>query len=359
MKILTILGARPQFIKAAAVSRAFAKVPEITELVVHTGQHFDSNMSGIFFDELEIPEPDYRLEINSLSHGAMTGRMMERIEEVILAENPDRVMVYGDTNSTLAGALAARKLQVDVIHIEAGLRSFDMAMPEEINRILTDRISSVLYCPTDTAVANLQREGFDDYECRIVLSGDVMEDAARYYAGLARERSTILSDLELAGESYLLCTLHRAENTNDPVRLGELVAGLNTLSENHTIVMPLHPRTKAALEKQKLTLNVELIDPVGYLDMITLLAGASVVLTDSGGLQKEAYFFDSYCLTMRDQTEWVELVDHGFNVLVGADQTKLVNEVERLINKPFLRTVELYGGGTAAAKIAADVLANA
>ena len=359
MKILTIIGARPQFIKAAAVSRAFAERDDITEVIVHTGQHFDTNMSDVFFEELEIPKSDYRLEINSLSHGAMTGRMIERIEEIIFSVKPDCLMVYGDTNSTLAGALAARKLQIKVVHVEAGLRSFNMAMPEEVNRILTDRISDVLYCPTDTAIANLKSEGFDHYDCRIVKSGDVMEDAARFYAARAKERSTILADLGLVGERFLLCTLHRAENTDDPARLSELVAGLNAVSKNHVIVMPLHPRTKAALEKQGLTLNVKLIDPVGYFDMVTLLANSSLVLTDSGGLQKEAYFFDSYCVTMRDQTEWVELVDHGFNVLVGAEHTKLVSEVQRLLNKPFERTIKLYGGGNAAGQIAADLASHA
>lgn len=358
MKILTIVGARPQFIKAAAVSRAFAGRDGIDEVLVHTGQHFDDNMSSIFFEQLGIPRPDHHLEIHSLSHGAMTGRMLEKIEEVVLEEVPDCLMVYGDTNSTLAGALAARKLAVTVVHVEAGLRSFDMAMPEEVNRILTDRISDILYCPTDTAVRNLEAEGFRNYGCRIVQCGDVMEDAALFYADRARANSTILEELDLARGEFHLCTLHRAENTDQPDRLRELVEGLNELSRDYKIVLPLHPRTKAALQQQGLELGAQLIDPVGYLDMIALLDGASVVLTDSGGLQKEAYFFNTHCVTMRDQTEWVELVEHGFNVLAGADRNRLIAAVHEASGKTFVRDIELYGGGRASENIADDLLTN-
>lgn len=357
MKVVTIVGARPQFVKAAAVSRAFAEDGRVEEVIVHTGQHFDANMSGIFFEEMEIPKPDYNLEIHSLSHGAMTGRMMEQIERVLQSVNPDAVLVYGDTNSTFAGALAARKMGIKLVHIEAGLRSFDMGMPEEVNRILTDRISDVLYCPTDTAVANLEREGFEHYDCRIIQSGDVMEDAAKFYTERAFSHSTILEDLDLVDKDFLICTLHRAENTGDPARLRELVAGLNQLGETHTIVMPLHPRTKTALVEAGLELNIRLIAPVGYFDMVTLLDGSSLVITDSGGLQKEAYFFNSGCVTMRDHTEWIELVENGFNVLVGADREKLINGVKGMLSKPFQRTVELYGSGKAADIIAADIAA--
>ena len=356
MKVVTIVGARPQFVKAAAVSRAFVEEGGVTEVIVHTGQHFDTNMSGIFFEEMAIPKPDYNLEIHSLSHGAMTGRMMEQIERILQSEDPDAVMVYGDTNSTFAGAMAARKMGIKLLHVEAGLRSFDMGMPEEVNRILTDRISDVLYCPTDTAVGNLAREGFEHYDCRIIQSGDVMEDAAMFYAERAFAHSTILEDLGLVNKEFLLCTLHRAENTDDPARLRELVAGLNEVGKTRVIVMPIHPRTKAALAKQGLSLNVRLIDPVGYFDMVSLLDSSSLVITDSGGLQKEAYFFNSGCVTMRDQTEWVELVANGFNVLVGADREKLINGVERMISQPFQRNVELYGSGKAANIIAADIV---
>ena len=357
MKIVTIVGARPQFVKGATVSRALVEQGGVEEVIIHTGQHFDANMSGIFFDEMEIPKPDYNLEINSLSHGAMTGRMLEQIEGILQFEDPDAVLVYGDTNSTLAGALAARKIGIKLLHVEAGLRSFDMEMPEEINRILTDRISDVLYCPTDTAVRNLEREGFEHYDCRIVQSGDVMEDAAMFYAERALAQSTILRDLDLLDREFLLCTLHRAENTDDAARLRELVAGLNELGEMHTILMPIHPRTKAMLAEAGLDLKIKLIPPVGYFDMVTLLDGSSLVITDSGGLQKEAYFFNSSCVTMRDQTEWIELVENGFNILVGADREKLINGVKGMLSKPFQRTVELYGSGKAADIIAADITA--
>ncbi len=357
MKVVTIIGARPQFIKAAVVSRALASQREVEEVIVHTGQHFDTNMSEIFFDEMDIPKPDYNLEIHSLSHGAMTGRMIERVEKILQIESPGAVLVYGDTNSTFAGAIAARKLGIKLLHVEAGLRSFDMVMPEEVNRILTDRISDVLYCPTDTAVQNLKREGFGHFGCRIVQSGDVMEDAALFYAKKASAHSTIIQDLGLSHSNFLICTLHREENTNDARRLRELVAGLNELGETHKIVMPLHPRTKAALIKEGLDLRVQLISPVGYFDMIMLLKNSSLVITDSGGLQKEAYFFSSSCVTMRDQTEWTELVKNGFNLLVGANKERLTDGVRSMLSKPFRRTVELYGNGKAANIIAADISA--
>ena len=358
MKTLSVVGARPQFVKAAVVSRALEKQESITDVLVHTGQHFDSGMSDIFFEELEIKQPSYNLQINDLSHGAMTGRMLERIEEVLLSEQPDCVVVYGDTNSTLAGALAANKLHIDVAHVEAGLRSFDFAMPEEVNRVLTDRLSRVLYCPTDAAVENLRREGFEHFDCRVVKCGDVMEDAARFYSNKASSHSQIIDDLGLDGIRFVLCTMHRAENTDDPKRLAKLVEGLNTLGKDLNVVIPLHPRTRAALSKFGLNLQATIIEPVGYLDMIALIDRASLVLTDSGGLQKEAYFFDTYCITLRDETEWVELVDHGFNVLVGCESDKLIKEVERLVGKPFERTIELYGGGRAADEIVKDLLEN-
>jgi UDP-GlcNAc3NAcA epimerase len=355
MKILTVVGARPQFIKAAAVSREFSAREELQEVLVHTGQHFDANMSEVFFNEMQIPAPNYCLGINSLSHGAMTGRMMERIEEIIIAEKPDHVLVYGDTNSTLAAALAAKKLHVSVVHVEAGLRSFDMAMPEEINRILTDRISSVLYCPTEAAVRNLNREGYEHFDCRVVECGDVMEDAALFFAEKAREKSTILPELDLTDKDFLLCTLHRAENTDNSDRLNAIVDALNELAAEHTVVFPLHPRTRSAIKRQGLTLRAMLIPPVGYFDMLNLLSSASLVLTDSGGLQKEAYFFNKFCVTLRDQTEWVELVDNGFNVVVGANKLRMIEEAKRLLQTPFDSSVEIYGGGNAAVHIAKDL----
>lgn len=359
MKIVTIVGARPQFIKAAAVSREIGKYSEIHEVIVHTGQHFDANMSEIFFTEMEIPKPDYSLEINSMGHGAMTGRMLEKIEAVLLKEQPDWVLVYGDTNSTLAGALAAKKLHIRMAHVEAGLRSFNMAMPEEINRILTDRISDLLCCPTDKAVFNLQREGFDNFPCHIIKTGDVMLDAVRFYASIAATRSNIIDRLNLQNISFALCTVHRAENTDDPRRLTSIVAALNEISCNMPVVMPLHPRTRKILADRDLSLQLGTIEPVGYLDMLELLRHCAIVLTDSGGLQKEACFFGKPCLTLRDETEWWELVDAGVNILVGADAEKIV-KLWRMMTAPNALNldfnIDFYGNQKAAEKIVQNLL---
>jgi len=355
MKIITVIGARPQFIKAAALSREFAKHEHIEEIIVHTGQHFDANMSEVFFEEMEIPKPSYNLEINSLSHGAMTGRMIEGIEEILLKEKPDLLLVYGDTNSTIAGALAAKKLHIKVAHVEAGLRSFNMEMPEEINRILTDRISDYLFCPTDSAVNNLKKEGYDSLDATIVITGDVMQDAALFYAQKSEEKSTIISQLGL--QKFALATLHRAENTDSKERLSQLVEGLNEIHETICpVVLPLHPRTKAKLAAHGLELKVKLIDPVGYFDMIELLKNCALVLTDSGGLQKEAFFFRKNCVTMRDQTEWVELIENGVNVLIGADKKKLVESTRTMLNKSSNFDVNLYGNGNASVNIVTELL---
>lgn len=356
MKVVTIVGARPQFVKAAALSRAFTEVGGIEEIIVHTGQHFDKNMSDVFFEEMQIPHPQYNLAINSLGHGAMTGRMIEKIEEVLLAEKPDFLLVYGDTNSTLAGAIAASKLHVPIAHVEAGLRSFNMEMPEEVNRILTDRISAILFCPTETAVKNLQREGYDLLDVEVVQTGDVMEDAAKYYDQFASEKSVILSKENLEGTEYILCTLHRAENTGSKERMDEIVAALNELADKREIILPVHPRTKSLLESYDLKGNIRIIEPVGYFDMITLIKNSKLVVTDSGGLQKEAYFFEKYCVTVRDQTEWTELVDHGFNEIVGANAEKLVAAVEKFEAQIFEKHTELYGGGMAAHAMAEYLL---
>lgn len=352
-KILTIIGARPQFIKAATVSREFKK-SNITEVIVHTGQHFDANMSDVFFKEMDIPTPNYHLEINSLGHGAMTGRMLEKIEEVLLKEKPDGVLVYGDTNSTLAGALAAAKLHIPVAHVEAGLRSFDMKMPEEINRILTDRISKILFCPTATAVKNLEKEGFKEFDCQIVQPGDVMYDAVLFYQKKAREVSTILKKENLIPNGFALATLHRAENTNDPERLRSICKALNEIHKILPIALPLHPRTKNYLSSLQIPLHVKVIDPVGYFDMLSLLENCKLVLTDSGGLQKEAYFFSKFCLTLRDQTEWVELVEAGANEIVGADTEKIISGFHKNKEKQ-IKTQLLYGAGDAAKTIAAKL----
>lgn len=348
-KILTIVGARPQFVKAATISREVMSDPEVEEVLVHTGQHFDENMSEIFFREMEIPKPKYNLDINALNHGAMTGRMLEGIEELILAEKPDGLLVYGDTNSTLAGAIAAKKLHVPIGHVEAGLRSFNMRMPEEVNRILTDRISEFLYCPTDTAIENLKKEGFAEFPSEIVRTGDVMYDAALFYSQRSAEMATAASDVPF--REFALSTLHRAENTDSPMRLAELVKGINQVHKELPVVLPLHPRTRKKLEEFNLKLDVHVIDPIGYFDMVELLKKCRLVLTDSGGLQKEAFFFGNPCITLRDQTEWVELVERGFNVLVGAKASEILTAFQDMTSKQLDFNADLYGDGRAAQNI--------
>lgn len=349
-KIVTIVGARPQFVKAAVVSRALKKL-KLEEVIIHTGQHYDYGMSEVFFEEMEIPHPKYNLGINSLAHGAMTGRMLEAIEEILLNEKPDLLMVYGDTNSTLAGALAASKIHLPVAHVEAGLRSFNMKMPEEINRILTDRISSYLFCPTETAVFNLKTEGFDSFDCKIEKTGDVMYDAALYYSKMSADKSNIIEQLELK-DSFILATLHRQENTDDLEHLKNIIQAFNSINSSTPIVLPLHPRTKKIIEKNALTTHFKIIDPVGYFDMIELLKHCSLVMTDSGGLQKEAYFFEKNCVTLREQTEWTELVDNGYNVLSGADEQKIIELTNKMLATKNKFDTQLYGDGHSGDKIA-------
>lgn len=350
MKILTILGARPQFIKAGTVSREIAKYSVIQEIIVHTGQHFDANMSDIFFDEMKIPKPDYNLNINGLGHGAMTGQMLEKIEEVLLIEKPDWVMVYGDTNSTLAGALSASKLQIKLAHIEAGLRSFNMQMPEEINRILTDRISNILFCPTDAAVTNLKNEGYDNLESKIVKSGDVMQDGAIFYQNISKKPKIEIADI------FILCTIHRAENTDDEQRLRDIFEALEEISLEKQIILPLHPRTKKMIWKLGLKLeNLTIIEPIGYLEMVWLIDNCTLVMTDSGGLQKEAFFFKKPCITLRDETEWVELVEKRFNVLSGADKDKIIN-LYKYFEFSDNFNVDMYGNGMASQYIVQELL---
>lgn len=355
MKIVTIVGARPQFVKASIVSKAIAEQSVLREVLVHTGQHFDPNMSDIFFEQLGIRPPDHLLDIHGGSHGEMTGRMLIEIERVLLAEKPDRVLVYGDTNSTLAGALAAAKLHIPVAHVEAGLRSFDMRMPEEINRILTDQVSDILFCPTMTAMQNLDREGFARKQAKLLNVGDVMQDSALLFAPLAVRPTGVGAE---AG--FIVATLHRAENTDDPGRLGAIVSALNVLHRQHaTVVLPLHPRTRSAIARQGLALEVEVIDPVGYLEMLWLLQRCGLVITDSGGVQKEAFFFGKYCVTMRDQTEWTELVEAGANTLVGADCSRIVEVSAEKLGVQVDDRANLYGGGHASQSIAAALAAHA
>jgi len=359
MKLVTIVGARPQFIKAASVSRAIQKHNSqkhhtwLKEIMVHTGQHYDENMSQVFFDELEIPEPAYNLGVGSGSHGKMTGAMLERIEEVILKENPDIVMVYGDTNSTLAGALAAAKLHVPVGHVEAGLRSFNRRMPEEINRVLTDHVSSLLLCPTKTAVRNLQVEGITKGVFKI---GDVMFDSFLYNQQLAEERSNILTKLGLKPKSFCLATVHREENTANLENLAGIFEAFEELATPECpFVVPLHPRTKIAFKGKKSgtvhSRNVQILDPVSYLDMVLLETHAKVILTDSGGVQKEAFFAHVPCITLREETEWIELVEHGFNRIAGCEVQRIRAAFEEMIHKSFTVVPDLYGAGEASEEI--------
>ncbi len=355
MKIVTVIGARPQFVKAAIVSKAIDdhnnnSENKVEELIVHTGQHFDENMSKIFFDQMKIRKPDYNLEIHSLTHGAMTGLMMTKIEEILLKEKPDWLLVYGDTNSTLAGALAAKKLHIKVAHVEAGLRSFNNKMPEEINRILTDRISDILFCPTQKAVDNLQKEGYANIDTKIELPGDVMKDAAMHYKQFAEKPENInLPD------NFILSTIHRAENTDNLDNLKAIFNALNNIGNEMPIVIPLHPRTSKILEKNRIELgkNIICIDPVGYLQMVYLLDKCKLVMTDSGGLQKEAYFFKKPCITLREETEWVELLENGYNTIVGSNEDKILACFETIKQNNFklVEKEELYGNGKSSNRI--------
>lgn len=344
MKIITIVGARPQFIKAAPVSKAIRK--NNVEKIIHTGQHYDANMSDVFFSELDIPVPDYNLNVGSGTHGFQTGSMLIKIEQILLSEKPDVVLVYGDTNSTLAGALAASKLLIPVAHVEAGLRSFNMAMPEEQNRILTDHISKYLFAPTDTAVDNLKNEGISSNVHNV---GDVMYDAILHFSSLAREKSKVLEKYNLADADYILATIHRAENTDKMERLKNIIEAFNLSGKK--IVLPLHPRTKKCADNYglKFSSNVILIDPVGYLDMVMLELHSLKIVTDSGGVQKEAYFLSKPCITLRDETEWVETVENGWNVLAGADVDKIVNLITTF--SPSGKTRNIFGDGNASEKI--------
>lgn len=350
MKILTILGARPQFIKAGTVSREILKYEDLEEIIVHTGQHYDINMSDIFFQEMRIPKPKYFLGIGGKSHGAMTGQMVEKIEEIVLAEKPDWVLVYGDTNSTLAGALVASKLDIKLAHIEAGLRSFNMKMPEEVNRILTDRVSDILFCPTEAAIENLKQEGFDTFPCCVIKSGDVMQDGALFYKQFAKKPKCLIDN------DYVLATIHRAENTDDFERLEEIFTALNEIGKIRQVILPLHPRTRNIVEGSELDAKyITVIEPVGYLEMVWLIENSKIIMTDSGGLQKEAFFFQKPCITLRDETEWVELVDNKFNALAGANKEKILSLYHTYaFNTNF--EIDLYGNGCASQKIVLELL---
>ena len=344
MKIITVVGARPQFIKAAPLSRKIRE--NNVEKIIHTGQHYDDNMSKIFFEELSIPEPDFNLNVGSGSHGFQTGNMLIKIEEILAQEKPDIVLVYGDTNSTLAGALAASKMLIPVVHVEAGLRSFNMTMPEEQNRILTDHISTYLFAPTDTAVLNLGSEGLKN---NVYNVGDVMFDAILHFSSIAESKSSILKDLDIKNNEYILATIHRAENTNSIDRLRNIINAFNKADEK--IILPLHPRTKKYIENYGLSFseNIKIIEPVGYLDMVMLELNSRKIITDSGGVQKEAFFLGKPCITLRDETEWVETVKNGWNVLAGADTDSIIHLIKDL--DPQKGRLSYFGDGNAVGKI--------
>jgi UDP-GlcNAc3NAcA epimerase len=350
MKVISIVGARPQFIKAAVVSRAFREYrADVSESILHTGQHYDANMSDLFFEELNIPHPTHHLGIGGGSHGQNTGQMIQGIEAVLMDNKPDWALVYGDTDSTLAGALAAAKLHVPVAHVEAGLRSFNRRMPEEINRVLTDHVADLLFAPTDAAVRNLSLEGL--IESRIHNVGDVMLDAALYYRHKARRPEGVNMD-----HDFVLSTIHRAENTDDAARLANIMLALDEIGKAMPVILPLHPRTRRILQKSQFdTPNITFLAPVGYLQMVWLLEQCQLVVTDSGGLQKEAYFFGKRCVTMRDETEWVELVNAGWNMLAGAEKLKIVSAFHGMVNQRGLPRGSFYGNGDAGRKLVARI----
>ena len=367
MKLVTIIGARPQIIKAAALSRAIKTLyaDRIQEVIVHTGQHYDENMSQVFFNELQIPHPDYNLHVGSASHGVQTARMTEGIEEILLKEKPDFIVLYGDTNSTLAGAVAAAKIHVPIVHIEAGLRSFNKSMPEEINRIVCDHCSTLLFSPTLAGVENLKREGFPmgndgPYTIdnpKVYHCGDIMYDNSLHFAAIAEEKTDIIRHLELTAKPYILATIHRDTNTDHPERLSAIFRSIIKLSEECQVVLPLHPRTAKllktnldeTLQKQIFSCqNIKLIPPVSFLEMIALERHALLVMTDSGGVQKEAYFFKKPCIILRPETEWVEIVETGNAVLADADEGRIIQAWQHFKGNPPTMFPEIFGDGHAA-----------
>lgn len=346
MKILTIVGARPQFIKSSVFSKKNIELKAFKEVILHTGQHFDKNMSDIFFDQLSIPKPKYNLNINSKSHAQMTGEMMIEIEKILKIEFPDGIIVYGDTNSTLAGALAAKKIHIPVFHIESGLRSYNIKMPEEINRILTDNLSDILFCSSNAAVDTLIKEGFQSKNCKIFNVGDIMNESVFEFSKSIKNKSSF--DFE-----YCLLTLHRPENTENKYKLDKIFKSLNLISEKCKIVMPIHPRTKMALKKFdiKLSQNIILIESQGYLEMLNLIKNSKIILTDSGGLQKEAYFMGKYCITLRSETEWIELVENKVNFVVGCNEDLIIEKFEFCFNKSESFKKLIYGDHNVSEKI--------
>jgi UDP-GlcNAc3NAcA epimerase len=376
-KIITIIGARPQIIKSSAISRAIRTKfqHEIEELIVHTGQHYDENMSEVFFEEMQIPKPHFNLNVGSGSHGAQTAKMIEGLESIFLAEKPDAVVVYGDTNSTIAGGLAAAKIHIPVVHIEAGLRSFNKAMPEELNRIACDHFSTLLFTPTSTGLENLKKEGFSAtinskatidlpnvYQC-----GDIMFDNSMYFSEISDEKSTILQINDLVKDNYVLCTIHRDSNTDIAANLNSIFKALIHISEskNLKIVLPIHPRTKGKMEalldsdlllKIKNSATILIIPPAGFLDIIALEKNARIIISDSGGLQKESFFFQKPCVILREQTEWIEIVENGNALLAGSDFQKIIDSFNLLYNKTNYSYPAFYGDGDAASFICQKIV---
>ncbi len=342
-KILTIVGARPQFVKAAVLSRIFKEKDVFKEVILHTGQHFDTNMSAVFFEEMSIQKPDYHFEIHSMPRTEMIHLMVQKIIKVIEIEKPAALLVYGDTNSTLAGAISADKKGVKLIHVEAGLRSFNLEMPEERNRIATDALSDLLLCPSQTAINNLLQEAKTKSNACIVNSGDIMNDAVDYYSRFSEEKSNILQDLKLTENTFILATIHRQDNTDTLENLKAIFDALQEITKETQVIMPLHPRTKKALEKHQLQYNLTFIDPVGYFDMLALLKNCSLVITDSGGLQKEAFFCKKFAIIARAETEWVELIDHKFANLVGANAIAIIKAYKTYKKNDLDFSVALYG----------------
>ncbi len=377
IKIVTIIGARPQIIKAAALSRAIRNLfsDKIQEIIIHTGQHYDDNMSQVFFDELEIPHPKQNLNIGSASHARQTAQMLQGIEHVLIDYNPDFVVLYGDTNSTLAGALAASKLKIPLVHIEAGLRSFNKSMPEEINRIACDHVSTFLFVPTMTGIFNLEKEGFkinnqskiNINNPGIFLSGDIMFDNLLYYSGIAKHRTNILSELQLQDQEFLLCTIHRDNNTDSAERLKHIFTAICNIAESITVVLPMHPRTSKVIENvlsEKLfnrlitDQNIHIIPPASYFEMITLEKNAKMILTDSGGVQKEAYFFNKPVIVARPETEWVEIINNGAGIVTDADSFRIVEAVQHFSNQKQQVYPEVFGNGHTAEFICKTLIEN-
>ena len=379
IKIVTIIGARPQIIKAAALSRAIKNnfSSQITEIIVHTGQHYDDNMSQVFFDELEIPLPNYNLNVGSGNHGKQTATMISAIEDVLLIEKPNAIVLYGDTNSTLAGAMAASKIHIPVIHIEAGLRSFNKSMPEEINRIMCDHVSTLLFSPTKTGFNNLIQEGFlsqnnAPYSIdnpKIYHCGDVMFDNSLFFSKISDIKTSIINDLKLKNNGFILATIHRNNNTDEPIRLNALFKSLNDISINYQlqIVLPLHPRTSNLLDRNlskdlaeaiRLNSNFKIISPVSFLEMLALEKNCCLVMTDSGGVQKEAFYFEKPCVILRPETEWIELLENGAALIADADENKIKFSFEQLIAKKDLSFPKLYGDGNAAVFICSEIISQ-